>query len=104
MTPHNDDAHLDERLGALLDALPAPRATPQLVERIVASAPARRGRLRGWVGWLLPAGLGAGLAAAGAAGVIAGVQLAHAQAASTDATIAAIAGEDAQSATVEDAA
>jgi hypothetical protein len=99
MTRETDDARLD----ALLDALAPPRATLELTARILATAPTPR-RSRGWIGWLLPAGLGAGLAAAGAAGVIAGVQIAHAQSASTEATIAAIAGEDAQSAYTEDAA
>ena len=60
-------------LDAILDAAPAPRATVRLVDRIVAGAPsARRPR---WVGWLWPAGMGAGLVAACAAGIVAGVQL-----------------------------
>jgi hypothetical protein len=92
----------DPRLDALLDAVPAPRASADLVERIVAAAP--RTRVRPWAGWLLPAGLGAGLAAAGVAGVIAGVQLGRAQTANTEATVAAIAGEDASTAYWEDAA
>jgi len=62
-----------EALDAALDAWrPAP-ASPSLVERIVAAAPALR-RPR-WLGWLSPAALGAGLAAATVAGVIVGVQL-----------------------------
>ncbi len=45
-----------------------------LVGRIVMGAQAARSRPR-WTGWLAPAGLGAGLAAACAAGVLLGVQL-----------------------------
>lgn len=59
-------------LDALLDALTASRAPPGLAERIVASAPRARPR---WLGWLVPAGMGAGLAAACAAGVMVGAQL-----------------------------
>jgi len=63
------------RAGALDIALdswrPAP-ASPGLVERIVAAAPRARSR---WPAWLSPAALGAGLAAACAAGVVAGVQI-----------------------------
>jgi hypothetical protein len=59
-------------LDAALAAYAAPRASPGLSERIAAGAPRPRAR---WVGWLLPAGMGAGLAAACAAGMLAGVQM-----------------------------
>lgn len=60
-----------ERLDAALDAWrPAP-ASVGLVERIVSAAP--KARAPRWIGWLSPAALGAGLAAACAAGVLAGV-------------------------------
>lgn len=74
---------------------PAP-ASADLVERIVAGAPRPRAR---WVGWLLPAGMGAGLAAACAAGVMVGAQL-HAPPSATpgasdvDALVAAIGDDD----------
>ena len=61
-----------ETLDAALDAWrPAP-ASAGVAERILSTAPAPR---RGWKLWLSPAVLGAGLAAACAAGVIVGVQL-----------------------------
>lgn len=61
-----------DRLDAALDSWrPAP-ASAALVERIVAAAPRARPR---WPTWLSPTALGAGLAAACAAGVIAGVQI-----------------------------
>jgi len=60
------------RLDAALDAWrPAP-ARASLTDRILAAAPAA---VRRWPKWLSPAALGAGLAAACAAGVIAGVQV-----------------------------
>lgn len=57
--------------GQLL-AYAAPRSARQLVEQIVAGAP--RSRKVGWAAWLLPAGMGAGLAAASVAGFIVGIQ------------------------------
>jgi hypothetical protein len=60
-------------LDAWLDAWrPAP-ASASLIDRIVAAAPRLRRPL--WLAWLSPAALGAGLAAACAAGVVVGVQL-----------------------------
>jgi len=59
-------------LDAALDSWrPAP-ASAALVERILAAAPRARRR---WPVWLSPAALGAGLAAACVAGVIAGVEV-----------------------------
>lgn len=60
-------------LDAALDAWRAAPASRAVTEQILASAP-RTPRPR-WLGWLSPAVLGAGLAAACAAGVIVGVQL-----------------------------
>jgi len=59
-------------LDALLTACAPPQGSPGLAGRIAAGAPKARPR---WIGWLLPAGMGAGLAAACAAGVMAGAQL-----------------------------
>ena len=59
-------------LDVLLLADVAPRASRVLTERIAASAPAKR--RTGFTAWLAPAGLGAGLAAACAAGIVVGVQ------------------------------
>lgn len=64
------------RAGALDAALDAWRAAPAsraVTEAILATAP--RMRPPRWLGWLSPAALGAGLAAACVAGVIVGVQL-----------------------------
>jgi len=63
------------RLDAVLDRLPRPRADADLIAAIVASAPAARPR-RSWLGWMAPTGLGAGLAAACAAGLLVGASLA----------------------------
>lgn len=82
-------------LDAVLTAFASLRGSPGLAERIVAGAPKARPR---WVGWLLPAGMGAGLAAACAAGVMAGAQL-HAPsstpaASDADAVMTAVGDED----------
>ncbi len=59
-------------LDVRLIAYPTRGGTPELVERIVAAAP--RSRKARWVAWLLPAGMGAGLAAASVAGFVVGLQ------------------------------
>jgi hypothetical protein len=59
-------------LDAALDSWRAAPASAAVVERILAAAP-QPGRR--WPVWLSPAALGAGLAAACAAGVVLGVQL-----------------------------
>ena len=64
-----DAAALDTRL----ETFAAPRGATGLVDRIVAGAPAPR-RV-GWMAWLLPAGMGAGLAAASFAGFAVGLQI-----------------------------
>ncbi|RAK65466.1 hypothetical protein [Phenylobacterium kunshanense] len=68
-------ARADE-LDAMLASAALPVASGALVDRIVAGAPRARPR---WPAWLAPAGLGAGLAAACAAGVMLGMQLAAPQ-------------------------
>ena len=79
-------------LDAALLAFAPPRAAPGLAERIAAGAPRPRAR---WAGWLMPAGMGAGLAAACAAGVVMGVQLAQPAAASdTEALVTAVSADD----------
>lgn len=70
-------------LDLALDTWEAPRGSIGLASRIAAGAPA--GRRRRWAGWLLPAGMGAGLAAACAAGVVAGAALAQSLPAGSDA-------------------
>jgi hypothetical protein len=61
-------------LDATLDALPRATASSRLYDAVLATAPARRPR-RSWRFWLGPAGLGAALAGAAAAGVILGAQV-----------------------------
>jgi hypothetical protein len=73
------------RLDAALDAWRPKPASAGLTERILAAAPAAVRRR--WPKWLSPAALGAGLAAACAAGVLAGVQV---QMHSTEATEVAV--------------
>jgi hypothetical protein len=85
-----------ERLDTALDAWrPAP-ASAGLMQRILAAAPAAVRRR--WPVWLSPAALGAGLAAACAAGVVLGVQVsAHsseAQEVAVTNTLSAISGYD----------
>jgi hypothetical protein len=82
-------------LDAVLTAFASPLGSPGLAERIAAGAPKTRPR---WIGWLLPAGMGAGLAAACAAGVMAGAQL-HAPpstpaASDADTVVTAVGDED----------
>ncbi|MDP1986974.1 hypothetical protein [Phenylobacterium sp.] len=55
-----------------LDAWRAPAASPALQAAVLAAAPTER-RVAPWRGWIWRTGLGAGLMAAGAAGVMAGV-------------------------------
>ncbi|MDB5450688.1 MAG: hypothetical protein JWQ52_1816 [Phenylobacterium sp.] len=62
------------RLDAALEGWARAPGSAALVDRIVAGAPVAR-RRPVWAGWLFPAGLGAALAAACAAGVIVGAQV-----------------------------
>lgn len=64
-----------EALDAALDAWRPTAASAGLTEAIVAAGPKMK-RPR-WLVWLSPAALGAGLAAACAAGVMVGVELSH---------------------------
>lgn len=75
-------------LDVLLDAAPAPHASAVMVDRIVAGAP--RGRGSRHAPWWLPAGMGAGLAAACAAGVIVGLQLSQPSISEAEAVLAAV--------------
>jgi hypothetical protein len=61
------------RLDGMLRQAPAPAPSSALVGRVIAAAQDVRRR----IAWWLPVGLGAGLAAASAAGLIVGVQLSH---------------------------
>lgn len=81
-------------LDTRLNAYAAPRAPTALAEWIVAKAP--RPSKTGWVAWLWPAGMGAGLAAASAAGFIVGMQrAAHTvPAAAAPSTISAMVDEE----------
>jgi hypothetical protein len=76
------------RLDAVLDDWARAPAPAALVERILSSAPAVRPKVA-WRRWLAPAGLGAGLAAACAAGLLTGVQLSQ-QITEGDAAVAAV--------------
>jgi len=81
-------------LDAALATFAAPRGASDLTGRILASAPQPRAR---WIGWLAPAGMGAGLAAACAAGVLVGAQLHAASstpAASEADAVVAVVGDD----------
>lgn len=75
-------------LDTWLDAAPAPRVKPALVERVIAGAPSGRRERR--PAWWLPAGMGAGLAAACAAGVLVGLQFDESRPSEADAVVAAV--------------
>ena len=90
-----------EALDAALAAFSPPRAATGLMDRIVASAPKPR-RARRWGGWLVPAGMGAGLAAACAAGMVLGAQLAAPTVPEADAIVTAVSDEDALAMAVTD--
>ncbi len=64
-----DAAALDTQLKTFA----APRGTRGLADGIVAGAPSPR--RAGWMAWLLPVGMGAGLAAASVAGFAVGLQI-----------------------------
>jgi hypothetical protein len=83
----------EDRLDAALHALPRLTASPELVERIVVSAPAARRRPR-WRAWLAPAGLGAALAASAAAGVLLGAQIGERSGVGTQVSASAVADLD----------
>ena len=84
-----------DALDAALAAFSPPRAASGLMDRIVASAPQPRSRTR-WTGWLVPAGMGAGLAAACAAGMVMGARLSSPPAApEADPIVTAVSDDDA---------
>lgn len=64
----------EAELNAMLDAWRVPPPSAELIAAIVATAPQPRAASR-WAGWLAPLGVGAGLAAACAAGLMVGVQV-----------------------------
>jgi ferric-dicitrate binding protein FerR (iron transport regulator) len=81
-----------EELDAALAAYSPHRAATGLMDRIVAGAPKRL--LRRPFGWLVPAGMGAGLAAACAAGMVLGARLSTPPVQDPDAIVAAVGDED----------
>lgn len=90
-TGHQEIAGLAEeaRLNALLDAWRVATPDAALVGRIVAAAPGPRARA-GRLSWLAPMSLGAGLAAACAAGVFVGAQAARTNLDRADAVVAVL--------------
>lgn len=83
----------EAELDAALDQLPRATASAALHERILADAPGRPRRVR-WRLWLTPAGLGAALAGAAAAGLVLGVQLSDRSAIDYNASAQAVADLD----------
>jgi hypothetical protein len=75
-----------------LAAYSPPRGATGLMDRIVAGAP--KGPVRPRFGWLVPAGMGAGLAAACAAGMVLGARLSPPPVQDPDAIITAVGDED----------
>lgn len=80
-------------LDAVLDAWAPLPVSHQLREAVIAGAPAARAR-RGVRGWFWRAGLGAGLAAACAAGLVVGVRLSDVVVQQDDTVSAALSGYD----------
>ena len=81
-------------LDAALAAFSPPRAATGLMDRILADAPRPRPAARRWTGWFVPAGLGAGLAAACAAGMVMGAQMSAPTPVEGDALVTAVSNED----------
>jgi hypothetical protein len=79
-------------LDAALAAYSPPRVATGLVDRIVAGAP--RPPAPRPFGWLVPAGMGAGLAAACAAGMVLGARLSTPPVQDPDSIVAAVSDED----------
>ena len=82
-----------DQLDGALAAFSPPRAASGLMDRIIATAPAPRARR--WGGWLAPIGMGAGLAAACAAGVLLGARLSTPKVPEADSVVTAVSDEDA---------
>jgi hypothetical protein len=83
----------EDRLDAALDELPRVVAPAALFEAIVTTAPPLRRRW-GWRVCVAPAGLGAGLAAVAAAGVVMGAQVDWSAGANTEASAQSVADLD----------
>jgi hypothetical protein len=83
-------------LDAALDEAPRAPASSALFEQIVAAAPPLR-RRKSWRMWIAPAGLSAGLAAATAAGLLAGAQLSWTSRAGVETSSQAVADLDVSS-------
>lgn len=79
-------------LDAALAAYSPPRAATGLMDRIVAGAPKPRAPRP--FGWLVPAGMGAGLAAACAAGMVLGARLSTPPVQDPDSIVTAVSDED----------
>lgn len=92
--PDVADAALAEAmvLDEALDGLPVPAVSSALRDRVIASAPTPRAGRSALRRWLAGAGVGVGLAAATAAGVVAGVSLTAAAPPSDEAMLAQIYG------------
>lgn len=81
---------IESELDGVLDAWRTPPAGAALREAILAAAPARRAAAA-WRTWIWRTGLGAGLVAAGAAGLMAGVVVSGAVAPAGEADVIAAA-------------
>ena len=81
-----------DALDAALAAYSPPRAGTGLMDRIVAGAP--KGLPQRRFRWLVPAGMGAGLAAACAAGMVLGARLSAPPIQDPDAIVTAVSDED----------
>ena len=81
-------------LDAALAAFSPPRAATGLMDRILAAAPRPRPVARRWTGWFVPAGMGAGLAAACAAGMVTGAQMSAPTPVEGDTLVTAVSDED----------
>jgi hypothetical protein len=81
-------------LDAALAAFSPPRAATGAMDRILAAAPRPR-RVRRWTGWLVPAGMGAGLAAACAAGMVLGARMSERAAPEPDSIVTAVSDDEA---------
>ena len=81
-------------LDAALAAFSPPRAASGAMDRILATAP-QPPATRRWTGWLVPAGMGAGLAAACAAGMVLGARISERATPQPDSLVTAVSDDDA---------
>lgn len=86
---HFEDTAAEAELNALLDAWRTPGPDGALVGAIIAAAPQPKTGPR-WLAWLAPLGMGAGLAAACAAGLMLGVQVTQTTLDRNEAVVAAL--------------